>query len=164
MVVDTSAFIAILDEPDGPDYLEVLIVARRLAVSALTLYETRIVLSGRRDGRRRFKEGAEDQLAVLLAGLQAEIVPFTEAQAVLAHQTYLKFGRGFHPAHSISATAQPMPWPSSAVNHCSSRARTSPGQMSSRRSPVEPFLTAPQGVVHPWSRSGAAAQPPECTT
>lgn len=98
MVVDTSAFIAILDEPDGPDYLEALTTARRVAASALTIYETRIVLSGRRDGRRRFKEGAEDQLAVMLVGLSVEIAPFTEAQAILAHHAYLRFGRGFHPA------------------------------------------------------------------
>lgn len=98
MVVDSSAFVAILDEPDGPDYLDVLTAARRIAVSALTLYETRIVLSGRRDGRRRFREGAEDQLSALLTGLAVEIVPFTESQAVLAHQAYLRFGRGFHPA------------------------------------------------------------------
>lgn len=96
MVVDTSAFVAILDEPDGPVHLDALTAARRVAGSALTLYETRVVLTGRRDGRRRFKVGAEDQLAALLVGLAAEIVPFDEAQAVLAHRAYLWFGRGFH--------------------------------------------------------------------
>ena len=98
MVVDSSAFVAILDEPDGPDYLNAADRHAPHRVSALTLYETRIVLSGRRDGRRRFREGAEDQLSALLTGLAVEIVPFTEPQAVLAHQAYLRFGRGFHPA------------------------------------------------------------------
>lgn len=98
MVVDTSAFVAMLDEPDGPAYLQALVAARRISASALTTYETRVALGSRRHGRRRFKPGAEGQFATLLSGFSVEVVPFTEAHAVLAHQAYLRFGRGHHPA------------------------------------------------------------------
>lgn len=98
MVADTSAVVAILGEPDADRYLAAIRQAPRIAMSALTVYETRIVLSGRIRGAQSAPAGALDEFEGWLAIERVEIAPFDADQAVLAHQTYLRFGKGFHPA------------------------------------------------------------------
>lgn len=93
MVVDTSALMAIvLGEPDAEHYAAALSSAPHLVVAAPTWLEAAIVATARLgpDGHALLTE--------LLHGLQMTIVPFDEGLARLAHDGWLRFGRGRHPA------------------------------------------------------------------
>jgi ribonuclease VapC len=75
IVVDASALIAILEEePEAEPFLELIRQARRRLVSAVTVYETGVVI-----GARRGWESARE-LPVLLEQLGIETVPFAEPQ------------------------------------------------------------------------------------
>jgi ribonuclease VapC len=92
MVVDTSALIAILTrEPEHHSFLQRLDAVDRRLLSAVTLYETGIVL------RTRLGPGGLDDLHDLLQELSAEIVPFDHAQAEAALAAYLRYGKGIDP-------------------------------------------------------------------
>jgi ribonuclease VapC len=93
MVIDTSALLAILLREPLADQLVAAIEADPVRlVSAASVVETGLVLLG------RFGENAEPQLDRLLRSVQAEVAPVTEAQATLAREAALRFGRGRHPA------------------------------------------------------------------
>jgi ribonuclease VapC len=64
----------------------------RTLASAASLLETGIVMQARRGD-----EGARD-LDLLLAKLNAEIVPFTARQAEIARKAFRRYGRGRHDA------------------------------------------------------------------
>lgn len=94
IVVDTSALVAILlGEPERDAFQKVLNQASSVIMSAGTLVEARIVVRGR----------AGDEMVDLLHALieQAEIrvEPVTESDAAIAHQGFLRYGKGNgHPA------------------------------------------------------------------
>jgi ribonuclease VapC len=94
IVADTSAFAAaILAEDDGPGYAAALVSAETCLVSAVTAYETRIVLGMRFGGR--YLAVFEDYLT----DSRVEVVPFDAAQARAAFDAYRRFGKGSgHPA------------------------------------------------------------------
>ena len=93
MVVDTSALMAIvLGESDAERYAAVLSSAPRLLVAAPTWLEAAIV------ARARLGPEGHTLLTELLDGLQMTIVPFDPGLARLAHDGWLRFGRGRHPA------------------------------------------------------------------
>jgi ribonuclease VapC len=73
IVVDSSALVAILEEePEADRFLQLIRDASPRLVSAVTVYETGIVI-----GVRRGFESAIDVMA-LLAELRTEIIPFAE--------------------------------------------------------------------------------------
>ncbi|MFN3958319.1 MAG: type II toxin-antitoxin system VapC family toxin [Parvularculaceae bacterium] len=89
-VIDTSALMAVLlDDPRSAAVAESLATASSLAVSAGTLAEALIV------ARRR---GVGAELAALIDGVGAEIVPVTRDFAVAVADAYDRWGRGVHPA------------------------------------------------------------------
>lgn len=91
IVVDSSALVAILEaEPETGKFLEIIQDAPRRLVSAVTVYETGIVI-----GARRGWESAEDALA-LIENPGIEIVPFAETQISGALAAYSRYGKGFH--------------------------------------------------------------------
>lgn len=93
MVIDTSALLAIILGEPLADRLVAAIEADPVRlVSAATVVETSLVLLGRHG------EGAEPQLDRLLKGLRAEVVAVDEAQATLAREGALRFGKGRHSA------------------------------------------------------------------
>ena len=98
MIVDTSAVVAILFEPDGAPYQVALHRAGAAAMSAVNAYETRVTLSGTAAGRPRFPANAVAAFGALAASARISIVAFDPDQAILAHRAYLRFGRGFHAA------------------------------------------------------------------
>lgn len=98
MVIDTSAMIAVLSEPDGPVFEAALRTARTLAMSAVSAYEARIVLGGRRAGREIFPASALQRFDQLRRTLQIAVIPFDADQAILAHEAYRRWGKGFHAA------------------------------------------------------------------
>ena len=92
IVVDSSALVAILEnEPEAKRFIEVLREAPRRLVSAVTIYETGIVIGARR-GRERMGRVME-----LLDELGVETVPFAEPHISRALDAYLRYGKGIDP-------------------------------------------------------------------
>ncbi|MHB8267425.1 type II toxin-antitoxin system VapC family toxin [Bradyrhizobium sp.] len=92
IVVDSSALIAILEEePEAERFLTLLRDTARRIASAVTIYETGVVMGSRR-GRK-----SEAELIALIEQLGIEIVPFAEPQIAAALEAYGRYGKGIHP-------------------------------------------------------------------
>ncbi|HEV7600563.1 MAG TPA: type II toxin-antitoxin system VapC family toxin [Bradyrhizobium sp.] len=92
IVVDSSVFIAILEqESDAEHFLSVLRGATRRLASAITVYETGIVIGARRGGQ------SADEIMAFLLELGVEIVPFAEPYISQALDAYSRFGKGINP-------------------------------------------------------------------
>ena len=97
MVIDTSALVAILlREPEADRFMEATIQATLCLVGAPTYLETCTVMTGRHG------QAARAQVDRLLQILQAEIVPFTEAQAQRAVDAFLRYGKGRQQGASLN--------------------------------------------------------------
>ena len=97
IVVDTSALLAILNgEPERDRFLDILANDDQPMVSAVTLYETMLVV-----GARRGPDNLDD-LEQMLETAEAQIVPFDEDQARAAHSAYMRFGKGIHPTARLN--------------------------------------------------------------
>jgi ribonuclease VapC len=94
IVVDTSAIVAmILNEADARKYADALINdSAAPTISALNLYELRVVLNSR-VGERGLSE-----LATVVGRSEMTTAPFDTHQASLAFDAYRRFGKGNHPA------------------------------------------------------------------
>jgi ribonuclease VapC len=92
IVVDTSAVIAmLLAEAEAAQYANMLTDASDVRMSAVTDYETRVVLRPR-GSAMIFRYDA------LLAEIGISIVPFDREQSRLAFDGYRRWGKGVHPA------------------------------------------------------------------
>jgi len=92
IVVDTSAIIAmLLGEAEAAQFENLLAIAPDVRMSAVTDYETRVVLRPR--GRAMI-----ERYDALLAEIGMSIVAFDEAQSRLAFEGYGLWGKGVHPA------------------------------------------------------------------
>jgi ribonuclease VapC len=92
IVVDSSALVAILEaEPEAVKFISIIDEEAVRLISAVTAYETGIVI-----GARRGWQSVEDVLA-LIEELGIEIVPFTGAHVSAALTAYSRYGKGFHP-------------------------------------------------------------------
>ncbi|NBC13657.1 MAG: PIN domain-containing protein [Gammaproteobacteria bacterium] len=90
MIVDTSALIAILrKEQRYQSFIETLLKADRVRISAATLLESRMVAH---------RDNGLAELAELLVTLDAEIIAVDQAQTDVAFQGFLRYGKGQHPA------------------------------------------------------------------
>jgi ribonuclease VapC len=91
IVVDSSALIAIIEgEPEAGHFLSIIWDAPRRLISAITAYETGIVL-----GARRGHEIALDLMGYV-DSLGIEVVPFAEPYISLSLQAYRRYGKGIH--------------------------------------------------------------------
>ena len=93
MIVDSSALLAVvLKEPDIARYLEAMLAADRLRMSAANWFEAAMVVESRGDAtvRARFDE------FVRVSGI--ELVPVSVAQAEAPRESWSSFGRGQHAA------------------------------------------------------------------
>lgn len=93
MVIDSSAIVAILlGEPECESFVDAVVGAEVVRISAATLVETSMVLESRR--------GAEGILLLdrWMDGAGIEIVPVDAVQAKIARQAFSDFGRGRHRA------------------------------------------------------------------
>jgi ribonuclease VapC len=92
IVVDSSVFIAILEqEPEAEHFLSTIRDATRRLASAVTVYETGIVIVARR-GRQ-----SAEEMMIFLAELGVEIVPFAEPSISQSLDAYSRFGKGIDP-------------------------------------------------------------------
>ena len=93
MILDSSAIVAILlREPGHADLQARLAAAPSVGVSTPTLLEAGIVLSARLD------RDARGLLARFIQEAGVVVIPFSEAHYATAHQAWLAFGKGRHPA------------------------------------------------------------------
>lgn len=93
MIVDTSAIVAIVfREPGFEGVLERLVQAPSLAAGAPTLAEASIVVSA------RLKRNGRGVVERFLQELGIESIPFSDEHWRAAHDAYLRFGKGRHPA------------------------------------------------------------------
>jgi ribonuclease VapC len=93
IVIDTSALIAIFRlEPEADALLKAIVAAEKRSISALSLLETSMVMSG------RVESGPFGPLDEFLLEAGIEIVPFDTEQARLAREAFLRFGKGRHKA------------------------------------------------------------------
>jgi ribonuclease VapC len=91
LIVDTSAFVAILLEEPGWERLrDALNREPPPRMAAPTLLELRTVVAGRRN------DTLLTGLDALLNRFRIEIVPFTDDHAAIAYDAYLRYGKGFH--------------------------------------------------------------------
>lgn len=93
MVIDTSAILAILgDEPERSEFAEAIEADATRLVSAVTVVEASLVLES------RYGSDAVDDLDLLLAKIDARIVPFEQADIATARAAFQRFGKGRHVA------------------------------------------------------------------
>ena len=93
MVIDTSAFLAILqDEPERRSCSEAISQAAARRTSPATFLEASMVLEARygADGVQSFD--------VLLESADVEVVAVDLAQSRIARRAFARFGKGRHPA------------------------------------------------------------------
>jgi ribonuclease VapC len=93
VILDSSAVVAILRaEPEAPAMVEAMTRAGACAVSAVSYFESAIVIDGSRDpiASRRFDDFFRE------SGIVVESV--TDWQAEIARQAYRDFGKGRHKA------------------------------------------------------------------
>lgn len=84
MILDTSAIVAILQgEPEAGAFAAMIESRDDVRISAATVLEASIVLGSRR----------QRVLDEFLVAARAVVEPVDEAQATLARQAYLRFGR-----------------------------------------------------------------------
>jgi ribonuclease VapC len=98
VIIDSSAMVAALTEDDGLLFVAAMERASSLSISAVNAYETRLVLGGRRSQAAEARAALVSRFADLVTRSRMTIVPFDADQALLAHDAYLRFGKGFHPA------------------------------------------------------------------
>jgi ribonuclease VapC len=93
MVIDTSAFVAILTgEPDRRRFIESIEAAESRLVSAATFVETAMVIESRYGS-----DGLHD-LDLFLVKAEIRIVPVDVEQAHAARRAFSRFGKGRHRA------------------------------------------------------------------
>ncbi len=93
MVIDTSAFLAILqDEPDRRSFTAAIAAAVVRRTSAATFLEASMVLQSRYGA-----EGAQ-RLDMLIETARIEVMAVDPAQARIALRAFVDFGKGRHPA------------------------------------------------------------------
>jgi ribonuclease VapC len=89
MVTDSSALVAILlREPDADVLAAAILAARARMIGGPSYLETAMVLIGRHGPAAR---GTLDRF---IAGIAAEIMPFSAKQANIAVEAFLCYGRG----------------------------------------------------------------------
>ncbi len=89
MVLDTSAIVAVVaTEPDAIQFRNAMLGARSVAMSAVAVLESKIVL------RSRHGEAAVEAFDRMLDGAGVEIVPFGAAMAQIAYDAFRRYGKG----------------------------------------------------------------------
>ena len=93
MIIDTSAMLAIIfDEPDGPEFLRLVVEAPIRLMSSANALEAWIVVD------RHENPDKAPALDELLETLGMDIEPVTIQQARIARRAYHLYGKGNHPA------------------------------------------------------------------
>ncbi|HWK44297.1 MAG TPA: type II toxin-antitoxin system VapC family toxin [Stellaceae bacterium] len=90
IAIDTSAIVAMIRrEPEWAAFASVLATANEIYISAVSVLEASMVLVGGQGG-----ESERSSLDTLLDRLKIEIIPFDAAQARLAQDAFMIYGKG----------------------------------------------------------------------
>ena len=93
MIIDTSAFLAILqDEPDRRSFTEAIAAAAVRRTSAATFLEASMVLEA------RYGADGVQRLDMLIESAGIQVVEVDLVQARVARRAFADFGKGRHPA------------------------------------------------------------------
>ncbi|WP_254958218.1 type II toxin-antitoxin system VapC family toxin [Cyanobium sp. Cruz CV13-4-11] len=93
MVIDTSAFLAVLLREEGAEALAVLMAeAPMLLMSAATKLEASLVAEGSRIG------ATSEAVEALCQALDVQVVPFDQSHLLWALRGWREFGKGRHRA------------------------------------------------------------------
>ena len=93
MVVDTSALIAILlGEPEAESLKAALSEAVEPSISAVSLFEARMVMTA------RLGPAGREALDAIIVELAITVLPFDAKHASVATDAFLAYGKGRHPA------------------------------------------------------------------
>ncbi len=93
MIIDTSALLTIVfDEPDGPEFLRMVVEAPTRLMSSANALEAWIVAD------RHENPDKAPALDELIETLGIDIEPVTVQQARVARGAYHLYGKGHHPA------------------------------------------------------------------
>lgn len=94
IAIDSSALIAIFRlEAEAENFLQIIVRAEARIISALSILEISMVMSGKAGNSSAFTP-----LDEFLAEAAIETVPFDASQAHLARAAFLRFGKGRHKA------------------------------------------------------------------
>jgi ribonuclease VapC len=94
IIIDTSALIAIFRlEPEADSFLKAIVAAEARSMSALSVLETSMVMSG-----GAFDSSVFEPLDEFLIEAGIETVPFDAEQAHLARDGFMRYGKGRHRA------------------------------------------------------------------
>lgn len=94
IIIDTSALIAIFRlEPEADAFLKAIVAAEARAMSALSVLETSMVMSG-----GAFDSSVFEPLDEFLIEAGIETVPFDAEQAQLARDGFMRYGKARHRA------------------------------------------------------------------
>lgn len=97
IVIDTSALFAIIaNEPERDTYLARIARQDRALLSAVSLYETMLVVGA------RLGAAGLAALSELLEAAEIEVVPFDALQARSSHAAYQTYGKGRYPSASLN--------------------------------------------------------------
>jgi ribonuclease VapC len=89
MIVDTSALLAVLlGENDAEKFLDTMLDAKHVRVSAASAVELGILAIS------RIGASAEEEIGLLLARIDAEIVPVDAVQVIFAWSAFRTYGKG----------------------------------------------------------------------
>ena len=93
MIIDTSAFLAILqDEPDRRSFTEAIAAAAVRRTSGATFLEASMVLEA------RYGADGVQRLDMLIESAGIQVVEVDLVQARVARRAFADFGKGRHPA------------------------------------------------------------------
>lgn len=94
MIVDSSALVKVVLRQQGWEaHAAAIKRASALAMSAVNLYETAVVLS-----RNKNSTQSTEELWSFVESRNVEVVPFDKNSARGAAMAYQKYGKGIHPA------------------------------------------------------------------
>jgi len=92
MVIDTSVIIAILQrEPEAAAFQAGIEIAPRRLMSAMSKFETGMVVLGRRIVDAHILDRLMNELGIT-------IIPFTDYHAGIARDAFIRYGKGRHKA------------------------------------------------------------------
>lgn len=93
MVLDTSAILCVLlHEPEAPQMAARIAAASTRAMSAVTWFESIVVLTARKGPQSR------SAFESLITAAPTEVVSVDAVQSGLAYDAWLRYGKGRHPA------------------------------------------------------------------
>lgn len=89
ILLDSSVVVGLLEDEEATRGLEDLLLTSDVAISAPNLVEVKIVMA---------KRGGLEFVSPFLTTYGVAVLPFDEAEAEIAEEAHVRYGKGVHPA------------------------------------------------------------------